>query len=261
MGLNWDVLHDHWNAPGSWISNLASISLCDRGHFLDLVLSTTSHWKKCTIVIRIFTQGYLKNWSTIGCIWVRIFNVAKGWVVANVQVSVSMFVQDIETSSVLHNCWLTVLSYPFDFLTIWCTFLSSIWIFLYCRCFMFAVRGDPVLRVQKFQDVETVVMLWSSSPSHRLLVTSGTSHAKILIFLIGLDNQLLFTRGTFPLDRLQISAKLAKLWKLELLDLAVLCKISISNTFYWSNALATCSGMRRWISDWKFHKISFQKLN
>ena len=53
--------------------------------------------------------------------------------------------------------------------------------------------------------------LWSSSPSHHLLVTSGTSHAKSLIFLIGLDNQLLFTRGTFPLDHLQISAKLAKI--------------------------------------------------
>ena len=32
-------------------------------------------------------------------------------------------------------------------------------------------------------------------------MTSGTSHAKNLIFLIGLDNRLLFTRGTFPLDR------------------------------------------------------------
>ena len=103
--------------------------------------------------------------------------------------------------------------------------------------------------------------LWSSSPSHCLLVTSRHSHAKSFIFLIGLDNQLLFTRGTFPLDCLQISTKLAELWKLELLDLAVPCKISIYNTFYWSNALATCSGMRRWMSDWKFHKIGFQKLN
>ena len=109
----------------------------------------------------------------------------------------------------------------------------------------------------------TVILheLWSSSPSHHLLVTSGTSHAKSFIFLIGLANRLLFTRRTFPLDCLQISTTLAELWKLELLNSAVLCKISIHNTFYWSNALATCSGMRRWISDWKFHKNSFQKLN
>ena len=38
-------------------------------------------------------------------------------VVVNVQVGVSIFVQDIGTSSVLHSCWLTVLFYPFDFLT------------------------------------------------------------------------------------------------------------------------------------------------
>ena len=38
----------------------------------------------------------------------------------------SMFVQDIETFSVLYDCWLTILSHPFDFLTTQCTFLSSI---------------------------------------------------------------------------------------------------------------------------------------
>ena len=56
-----------------------------------------------------------------------------------------------------------------------------------------------------------VPSVWISSPSHRLLVTSRTSHTKSLIFVIGVDNQLHFTRGTLPLDCLQISAKLAEL--------------------------------------------------
>jgi hypothetical protein len=74
-------------------------------------------------------------------------------------VGVTMFVQDIETFSVLHDFWVTTLSNPFDFLTTRCTFLSSIRIstFFYCRCVMFAVGGDPVLRVQKYQDIETHV--------------------------------------------------------------------------------------------------------
>jgi hypothetical protein len=71
----------------------------------------------------------------------------------------TMFVQDIETFSVLHDFWVTTLSNPFDFLTTRCTFLSSIRIstFFYCRCVMFTVGGDLVLRVQKYQDIETHV--------------------------------------------------------------------------------------------------------
>ena len=73
----------------------------------------------------------------------------------------TMFVHDIETFSVLHDCWLTILSHPFDFLTTRCTFLSSIQIstFFYRRCVVFAVGGDPILRVQKYHDIETVVTL------------------------------------------------------------------------------------------------------
>ena len=40
----------------------------------------------------------------------------------------TMFVQDIETFSVLHTCWLTILFHPFNFLTTQCTFFSSLWI-------------------------------------------------------------------------------------------------------------------------------------
>ena len=78
----------------------------------------------------------------------------------SLDVGITMFVQDIKTFSVLHDCWLTVLSHPFDFLTTWSTFLSSIQIstFFYCRCVMFAVGGDPILRVQKYHDIKTVVM-------------------------------------------------------------------------------------------------------
>ena len=73
----------------------------------------------------------------------------------------TMFVHDIETVSVLHDCWLTILSHPFDFSTTQCTFLSSIQIltFFYRRYVVFAVGGDPILRVQKYHDIETVVML------------------------------------------------------------------------------------------------------
>ena len=73
----------------------------------------------------------------------------------------TMFVHDIETFSVLHDYWLTILSHPFDFSTTRCTFLSSIRIstFLYRRCVVFAVGGDPILRVQKYHDIETVVTL------------------------------------------------------------------------------------------------------
>ena len=57
-----------------------------------------------------------------------------------------MFVQDIETSSVLHDCWLTILSHPSDFLTTQCTFLASIpiSIFFYCRCYVrYRRRSGP----------------------------------------------------------------------------------------------------------------------
>ena len=41
-------------------------------------------------MIRISTRAYLQNLSTIGRILVRIFNVAEGWVVVDVQVGVSI---------------------------------------------------------------------------------------------------------------------------------------------------------------------------
>ena len=61
-----------------------------------------------------------------------------------------MFEQDSETFLVLHDCWLTILSHSFNFLTTQCTLLSSIGIstFFYCRCVMFAVGGNLVLRAQ-----------------------------------------------------------------------------------------------------------------
>ena len=73
----------------------------------------------------------------------------------------TMFVHDIETFSVLHDFWLTILSHPFDFSTTQCTFLSFVRIstFFYRRCVVFAVGGDPILRVQKYHDIETVVTL------------------------------------------------------------------------------------------------------
>jgi hypothetical protein len=72
-----------------------------------------------------------------------------------------MFDHDIETFSVLHDFWLTTSSNPLDFLTTRCTYLFSIRIstFFYSRCVVFAVGDVPVLRVRKYQDIETVVTL------------------------------------------------------------------------------------------------------
>ena len=93
-------------------------------------------------------------------LWSLMFQKFQDWQKTSLTV-ITMFVQDIETFSVLHNCWLTILSHPFNFLTTWCTFLYSIRIstVFYCRCVMFAVGGDPILRVQKYHNIETVVML------------------------------------------------------------------------------------------------------
>jgi len=73
----------------------------------------------------------------------------------------TMFVQVFETFLALHNFWLTTSSNPSNFLTTQSRISPSTWIstFFWYKCFVFTVGGVPILRVQKYQEFETVVTL------------------------------------------------------------------------------------------------------
>ena len=72
----------------------------------------------------------------------------------------TMFVQVFVTFSAFRDFWLTTLSNLWIFykLIIFFLFYTNIYFFWY-KCVVFAVRGILVLRVQKYQEIETCVML------------------------------------------------------------------------------------------------------
>ena len=114
------------------------------------------------------------------CFWGLVIMLTKACATS----LITMFVQDIKTFSVLHDCWLTILSHPFNFSTTQCNFLSSIWIstYFYCRCVMFAVGDDLMLRVQKkYHNIKTVVMLGHNGFGWKMM-TVCVCHTNVMLW-------------------------------------------------------------------------------
>ena len=83
------------------------------------------------------------------------------WWLIGATLDLTMFVQVFETFSALNDFWLTTPSNPLEFFTARSSFFSSIQLstFFCCKCIVFAVGGVPMLRVQKYQEIETHVTL------------------------------------------------------------------------------------------------------
>ena len=106
--------------------------------------------------------GEVRNYRTFYGNW-RGSHAVRGFKLrwTSLYIEVTMFVQVFETFSALNNFWLTTPSNPLEFFTAQSSFFSSIQLstFFCCKCIVFAVRGVPMLRVQKYQEIETYVTL------------------------------------------------------------------------------------------------------
>ena len=115
-----------------------------------------------TVTFPWFGRGHvlLLNWPKWYSTYTQVWIITPFFCYAVGNLLYTMFVQVFETFSALNDFWLTTPSKPLEFFTARSSFFSSIQLptFFCCKCIVFAVGGVPMLRVQKYQEIETMTL-------------------------------------------------------------------------------------------------------